>query len=81
MPPGWLKEVEDFLSGKRYKKAREEKALKQVLNRLRQFRNELKERLAKETKPKRRKRIEKQLKVIHAQRKKGLKALKKLREE
>ena len=79
MPPSWLKRIEEFLSAKPYKRAREEKALKEVLAKLRAFRDELRKRLAKETGEKKRKRIEKKLKVIHAQRKKALKALKKLR--
>lgn len=81
MPPKWLLKLEDFLSRKAYKKAREKKALKEVLARLRKFRDDLRERLEDEKNPKKRKRIEKKLKVIHAQRKKGLKALRKLRED
>lgn len=81
MPPPWLKKLEEFLSAKHYKKARETAALKEVLSQLRAFRDDLKGRLEDETSEKKRKRIEKRLKVIHAQRKKALKALKKLKED
>jgi len=77
--PKWLRKIRDYLSEKRYKEARKKAALEKVLATLREHKHELKRRKKAATDPATLKKIEKALKVVHAQRKKGVKALQKMR--
>ena len=76
--PKLLKKVENYLSADKKKQRKQMDSIKEILKKLKKKKHILKDKLAKEKNKKSRKRIQTDLDIIYAQRKKGLKALKKL---
>lgn len=74
-----LKKVDEILHAKKSKQLDEKKCLKEVLDKLKKRKRKLEEALEKEGKSSEKKRIHKDLAIIRAQRKKGLKTLKSLK--
>lgn len=74
-----LQKVEDFLNAKKSKQRRERKNLKAVLGKLKKRKHKLRDKLKNVEKPSEQERIRKDMAIIHAQRKKGLKTLKALK--
>ena len=74
-----LKKTEEYLSAKKSKQRDQIDSLKKILGRLKKRKRKLGEKLKTEKNPGDLERIRKDLAVIRAQRKKGLKALKDLR--
>ncbi len=73
-----ISRMRDFLDLGRRKQRAEVAKIKPLLKKLRRRRRELRDALAKEEDPARRKRMKRDLRVLHEQRKKGLKLLKAL---
>ena len=77
--PKLLKKTEEILSAKKSKQHEQKECLKEILDKLKKKKKKLQEKLETEENKKERDRIEKDLAIIHVQRKKGLKALKDLK--
>lgn len=77
--PKLLKKTEEILSAKKSKQREQKECLKEILSKLKKRKKKLQEKLETAENPKEVQRLEKDLAVIHAQRKKGLKALKDLK--
>lgn len=77
--PKLLKKVKRFLSADEEKQYEQSKCFKDVLKKLKKKENHLKNKLKKETNEKNQKQIKKELAIVHAQRKKGIEAIKKLK--
>jgi flagellar biosynthesis GTPase FlhF len=76
--PKMLKQVDEFLDAGKKKKHDQKDAIKEVLKSLKHKHNACKDKMKTEKDENKRKRMEKELDIIWAQRKKGLNALKKL---
>jgi len=74
-----LKKAEELLSAKKSKQREEKKCLKEILAKLKKRKRHLKAKLETEKKAGERERLRKDLEVVRAQRKKGLKTLKELK--
>ena len=74
-----LKKAEELLSAKKSKQRDRIDSLKEILGQLKKRKRKLREKLKTEKRPRNLERIHKDLAVIRAQRKKGLKALQDLR--
>jgi hypothetical protein len=79
--PKLLKVVKRFLSADKEKQYEHTKCFKDVLKKLKKKENALKNELKNEKNEKNRKQLKKEIAVVHAQRKKGIEALKKLKKE
>jgi len=79
--PKLLKIVKRFLSADKEKQYEHTKCFTDVLKKLKKKENALKNKLANESSDKNRKQIKKELAIVHAQRKKGIEALKKLKKD
>lgn len=79
--PKLLKIVKRFLSADKEKQYEHTKCFKDVLKKLKKKENSLKNELKNEKIEKHRKQLKKEIAVVHAQRKKGIEALKKLKKE
>jgi len=77
--PKMLKIVKRFLSADKDKQYEHTKCFKAVLKKLRKKESELKNKLKNEDNDKNRKQLKKELEIVHAQRKKGIQAIKKLK--
>ena len=77
--PKMLKIVTRFLSAGKDKQYKHTKCFKNVLKKLRKKETELKNKLKNENDDKKRKQLKKELKIVHAQRKKGIEAIKNLK--
>ena len=77
--PKMLKIVKRFLSADKEKQYEHTKCFKDVLKKLKKKENTLKHKLKNENNEKNRKEIKKELAIVHAQRRKGIEALKKLK--
>ena len=77
--PKLLKIVNRFLSADKEKQYEHTKCFKDILKKLKKKENSLKDKLKKENNDKNRKQIKKELAIVHAQRKKGIEAIKKLK--
>ncbi len=77
--PKLLKVVNRFLSAGKEKQYEHTKCFKDILKKLKKKENSLKDKLKKETNEKNRKQIKKDLAIVCAQRRKGIKAIKKLK--
>ncbi|WP_028469078.1 hypothetical protein [Neptunomonas japonica] len=76
-----LKKVKSFLGTDRREQITKYESLKRLLKKLKIKQNLLKDKVKKESNKKTKKRLEEKLRVIKAQRKKGLKLLKELKSE
>jgi hypothetical protein len=74
-----IKQAQEFLGRNKKRQLQQIDSIKQVLQKLKKKKSSLKEKLAEERHEKKRARIERELKIISAQRKKGLKAIRKLK--
>ncbi len=74
-----LKTVSRFLSANKKKQNEHTKCFKEVLHKLKKKERQLKNELEHEKNEKTRKRIKKDLEVVYVQRRKGIQALKKLK--
>ena len=74
-----LKKVEEILNAKKSKQLDQKKYLKEVLGKLKKRKHKLEEKLESTGKSSEKERIRKDLAIIRAQRKKGLKTLKALK--
>lgn len=74
--PKLLKKAEEILSADKMKQRDRKKSLKEILGKLKKRKHRLQEKLKTEKKREDRERIRRDLAVIRAQRKKGLKVLK-----
>ncbi len=74
-----LKKVEEILNAKKSKQLDQKKNLKEVLGKLKKRKHKLEEKLDNAGKSSEKERIRKDLAIIRAQRKKGLKTLKGLK--
>ena len=72
-----LKRVQTYIDFDQQKQQKCMNSIKVILQKLKKKHRLLKEKLASEKDPKKRKQLQKECEVIHAQRHKGLKALKK----
>ncbi len=77
--PKMLKIVKRFLSADKEKQYEHTKCFTDVLKKLKKKENDLKHKFKHEHNEKNRKQIKKELEIVHAQRKKGIDALKKLK--
>lgn len=77
--PKLLKKAEKILSAGKSKQRKEKECLQEILQKLKSRKQKLKEKLKHETNRDRREQIRKDLAIIQAQRKKGLKTLKNLK--
>ncbi|MES9937311.1 MAG: hypothetical protein ABW120_06960 [Sedimenticola sp.] len=77
--PKLIKRVNEYLDAGKNKQREQKDSIKDILKKLKKKERALKEKLGKEKNEKHRKKIQKDLDIIFAQRKKGLKALKKLK--
>ena len=77
--PKMLKIVKRFLSADKEKQYEHTKCFNDVLKKLKKKENTLKHKLKNENNEKNRKEIKKELAIVHAQRRKGIEALKKLK--
>jgi len=77
--PKMLKIVKRFLTADKEKQYEHTKCFSDVLKKLKKKENHLKNKLKDENNEKNRKQIKKELEIVHAQRKKGIDALKKLK--
>ncbi len=77
--PKMLKIVKRFLSADKEKQYEHTKCFRDVLKKLKKKEIDLKHKLKHENNEKNRKQIKKELEIVHAQRKKGIDALKKLK--
>lgn len=77
--PKLLKIVKRFLSADKEKQYEHTKCFNNVLKKLKKKENILKNKLKHEQNEKNRKQLQKELAVVHAQRKKGIEAIKKLK--
>jgi hypothetical protein len=74
-----LRKAEEILNAKKSKQRSEKKCLQEVLGKLKKRKHKLRDKLKNAGKSSERERIRKEMAIIHAQRKKGLKALKDLK--
>jgi len=79
--PKMLKIVKRFLSADKEKQYEHTKCFKDVLKKLKKKENSLKHKLKNENNEKNRKQIKKELAIVHAQRRKGIEAMKKLNKD
>lgn len=79
--PKMLKIVKRFLSADKKKQYEHTKCFTDVLKKLKKKENNLKDKLNNESNLKNRKQIKKELAIVHAQRKKGIEAIKKLKKQ
>ena len=79
--PKMLKIVKRFLSADKEKQYEHTKCFKDVLKKLKKKENTLKHKLKNENNEKNRKEIKKELAIVHAQRRKGIEAMKKLKKD
>jgi len=77
--PKLLKKTEEILSAKKSKQREQIKCLKEILSKLKKRKKKLHEKLKHEDDPREVARLERDLAIIHAQRKKGLRTLKDLK--
>jgi len=77
--PKLLRVVKRFLSADKEKQYEHTKCFKDVLKKLKKKENLLKDKLKNEKSDKARKQIKQELAIVHAQRKKGIDAIKKLK--
>ena len=77
--PKMLKIVKRFLSADKEKQYEHTKCFNDVLKKLKKKENALKDKLKNEKHEKHRKQIKKELAIVHAQRKKGIEAIRKLK--
>ncbi len=78
--PKLLKQVQKFLDSSKKKQCEHRDSIKSILKKLKKKQRLLKAKLAKERNGNERKKIQQDLTIIFAQRKKGLKVLKKIRD-
>lgn len=76
--PKLLKKVQAYIDSDKIKQCKRQDCIKEVLQKLKKKQRALKDKLHKENDERERKHIQKTLDIIYVQRKKGLKALKKL---
>jgi hypothetical protein len=76
-----LDKLANLLDAKRRKQIKKQKSLKELLKKLKKRQEKHKKLLAAKKDPEGRKRIERTLKVIYTQRKKGIKLYKDIRDE
>lgn len=76
-----ISQTEEFLNSDAHKRKEKKKHLKQVLQKLRAYEEELSQRLETETDPGKREKIERKIALAHAQRKKGVSILKTLKKK
>lgn len=76
-----LKKLGEFFNMDRRARARRKEELKEILARLKAKECELQERLQREQEADKQKDLESKIRVVHQQRKKGIRMLKELREE
>ncbi|MBF0266323.1 MAG: hypothetical protein HQL46_13745 [Gammaproteobacteria bacterium] len=79
--PKLIKLVKQYISADKKKQSDDIKCFKDILKKLKKKENSLKDKLKKESDKKSRLTLEKQLSVIHAQRKKGIEAIKKAKNQ
>ena len=79
--PKLLKKVEKILDADDAKQRKHAKCFKEILNKLKKRKAHLKDKLKDTKSEKDRKRIQRDLAIIHTQRKKGLQALKDLKKK
>jgi bisphosphoglycerate-independent phosphoglycerate mutase (AlkP superfamily) len=79
--PKLLKVVKRYLSADRAKQYEHTKCFTDVLKKLKKKENDLKNKLKQESNEKFQKEIKKQIAIVHAQRKKGIEAVKKLKKK
>ncbi|HFD88086.1 MAG TPA: hypothetical protein ENJ35_10485 [Gammaproteobacteria bacterium] len=79
-PSKLVKKLKALLSNKEQKRKKHRKELKELLKRMKKKEKVLQESLATETDQAMKDRIDKEISILHAQRKKGLKVLKSLEE-
>ncbi|MET0106161.1 MAG: hypothetical protein ABW072_13615 [Sedimenticola sp.] len=77
--PKLIKRVNEYLDASKNKQREQKESIKEILKKLKKKERALKEKLGKEKSAKNKKRLQQDLDIIFAQRKKGLKALKKLK--
>jgi predicted nucleic acid-binding Zn-ribbon protein len=77
-PSKLVKKLKGLLNFEEQKRQRHRDELQQLLKQMKKKEKSLKEKLAAETDPSRRNRLEKEVGILHAQRKKGLKVFKAL---
>jgi hypothetical protein len=77
--PKLLEKVEKILHAKEAKQRQHAKCFKEILHKLKKRQKDLKEKLKDTSNEKERKRIKRDLAIIHTQRKKGIQALKDLK--
>ena len=75
-----LEKLKDYMGAKRRAQLARYDSIKRVLKKLKKKENSLKEKLKKEHSDKTTKRLKKEMAVLSAQRKKGMKMLKELKE-
>jgi hypothetical protein len=73
-----LEKVDEFLDANKKKQSNQKDAIKEVLKSLKKKHNACKSKMKKEKNADKRKKMEKELDIIWVQRRKGLRALKKL---
>lgn len=76
-----ISQAEDFLDSDKRKRKEKKKYLKQVLKKLRQYEEELCERLKTETDPEQVEKLNRKMALAHSQRKKGVALLKTFKQE
>ncbi len=77
--PKLIRKAEELLSAKKSKQRKERDCLKEILQKLKARKRKLKDKLKSESNREQREQIRKDLAIIQAQRKKGLKTLKDLK--
>jgi len=77
--PKLMKKAEELLNAKKSKQRAEKECLKEILGKLKKRTKKLREKLKTEKNQDEIERIQRDLAIIHAQRKKGLKTLKSLK--
>lgn len=77
--PKLIRKAEELLSAKKSKQRREKDCLKEILQKLKARKRKLKDKLKTANNSEQREQIRKDLAIIQAQRKKGLKTLKNLK--
>lgn len=77
--PKLIKKVQAYIDSDKIKQCKQEECIKEVLHKLKKKQHALKHKLSGEKDEKKLKQIQKALDIIYIQRKKGLKALKKVK--
>jgi predicted nucleic acid-binding Zn-ribbon protein len=74
----YLKIMAEYFDEDQYKSSNKKKSIKLILKKLKKREKSLKEKLGEESSKSKKKSIEREIQIAHAQRNKGLKALKEL---